>query len=174
MSKLNILAICGSTRAQSTNLSLIKAIKHLFLEQLEIEIYSGLSELPHFNPDLNDTKEVSLFKDKIKAASGVLICTPEYAMGVPGSLKNALDWTVASMEFSQKPVLLITASSSGEKAHASLLETLKVIEAIIPEECQLLISYAKTKIKNDEITDDITHSKVVAAVNAFTSLLHQE
>lgn len=174
MSKLNILAICGSTRAQSTNLSLIKAIKHLFLEQLEIEIYSGLSELPHFNPDLNDTKEVSLFKDKIKAASGVLICTPEYAMGVPGSLKNALDWTVASMEFSQKPVLLITASSSGEKAHASLLETLKVIEAIIPEECQLLISYAKTKIKNDEITDDITHSKVVTAVNAFTSLLHQE
>lgn len=174
MSKLNILAICGSTRAQSTNLSLIKAIKHLFLEQLEIEIYSGLSELPHFNPDLNDTKEVSLFKDKIKAASGVLICTPEYAMGVPGSLKNALDWTVASMEFSQKPVLLITASSSGEKAHTSLLETLKVIEAIIPEECQLLISYAKTKIKNDEITDDITHSKVVAAVNAFTSLLHQE
>ena len=95
-------------------------------------------------------------------------------MGVPGSLKNALDWTVASMEFSQKPVLLITASSSGEKAHASLLETLKVIEAIIPEECQLLISYAKTKIKNDEITDDITHSKVVTAVNAFTSLLHQE
>ncbi|MBK8390082.1 MAG: NAD(P)H-dependent oxidoreductase [Saprospiraceae bacterium] len=174
MSKLNILAICGSTRAQSTNLSLIKAIKHLFLEQLEIEIYSGLSELPHFNPDLNDTKEVSLFKDKIKAASGVLICTPEYAMGVPGSLKNALDWTVASMEFSQKPVLLITASSSGEKAHTSLLETLKVIEAIIPEECQLLISYAKTKIKNDEITDDITHSKVVTAVNAFTSLLHQE
>lgn len=174
MSKLNILAICGSTRAQSTNLSLIKAIKHLFLEQLEIEIYSGLSELPHFNPDLNDTKEVSLFKDKIKAASGVLICTPEYAMGVPGSLKNALDWTVASMEFSQKPVLLITASSSGEKAHTSLLETLKVIEAIIPEECQLLISYAKTKIKKDEITDDITHSKVVTAVNAFTSLLHQE
>ncbi len=174
MSDLNILAICGSTRAQSTNLSLIKAIKHLFLEQLEIEIYSGLSELPHFNPDLNDTKEVSLFKDKIKAASGFLICTPEYAMGVPGSLKNALDWTVASMEFSQKPVLLITASSSGEKAHTSLLETLKVIEAIIPEECQLLISYAKTKIKNDEITDDITHSKVVTAVNAFTSLLHQE
>ena len=174
MSKLNILAICGSTRAQSTNLSLIKAIKHLFLEQLEIEIYSGLSELPHYNPDLDDTKEVSIFKNKIKAASGVLICTPEYAMGVPGSLKNALDWTVASMEFSQKPVLLITASSSGEKAHASLLETLKVIEAIIPEECQLLISYAKTKIKNDEITDDITHSKVVAAVNAFTSLLHQE
>ncbi|HMS66491.1 MAG TPA: NADPH-dependent FMN reductase [Saprospiraceae bacterium] len=174
MSKLNILAICGSTRAQSTNLSLIKAIKHLFLEQLEIEIYSGLSELPHFNPDLDDTKEVSIFKNKIKAASGVLICTPEYAMGVPGSLKNALDWTVASMEFSQKPVLLITASSSGEKAHASLLETLKVIEAIIPEECQLLISYAKTKIKNDEITDDITYSKVVAAVNAFTSLLHQE
>ena len=174
MSKLNILAICGSTRAQSTNLSLIKAIKHLFLEQLEIEIYSGLSELPHYNPDLDDTKEVSIFKNKIKAASGVLICTPEYAMGVPGSLKNALDWTVASMEFSQKPVLLITASSSGEKAHASLLETLKVIEAIIPEECQLLISYAKTKIKNDEITDDITHSKVVTAVNAFTSLLHQE
>lgn len=174
MRKYNVLAICGSTRAQSTNLSLIKAIKHLFLEQLEIEIYSGLSELPHFNPDLDDTKEVSIFKDKIKAASGVLICTPEYAMGVPGSLKNALDWTVASMEFSQKPVLLITASSSGEKAHASLLETLKVIEAIIPEECQLLISYAKTKIKNDEIAYDITQSKVVAAVNAFTSLLYQE
>jgi chromate reductase len=88
----------------------------------------------------------------LKAADGILICTPEYAMGVPGSLKNAIDWTVSSMEFHQKPTALITASSVGQKGHQALLETLMVIEAQMVEESKLVIPFIRTKV-NDEGDD---------------------
>ena len=88
-------------------------------------------------------------------------------MGVPGTLKNAIDWTVSSMEFSHKPVALITASSAGQNAHLSLLETLKVIESEIPESSQLLISFVKTKIKDDKITDTDTLEKVKQLIGSL-------
>jgi chromate reductase, NAD(P)H dehydrogenase (quinone) len=166
-----ILALCGSTRKNSTNLNLIKAIADLTKEKFEIIVFEGLTEILHFNPDLdNDSPPQAVidFRNKLKEAEGILICTPEYAMGVPGTLKNAIDWTVSSMEFSKKPTALITASSMGEKGHASLLETLKVIEADITDETQLLIPFAKTKVNQDcKITDSKTLSEVNALLNAF-------
>ena len=104
-----ILAISGSTRQLSTNLSLIHAIIELFSD-LDINIFQGLSDIPHFNPDLDTDdppKNVSRFRNQLSEADGILICTPEYAMGVPGTLKNAIDWTVSSMEFLHKPVAFI-------------------------------------------------------------------
>ena len=112
------------------------------------------------------------FRNELKQADGILICTPEYAMGVPGTLKNAIDWTVSSCEFSKKPVALITASSLGEKGHASLLETLKIIESDITEETQLRISYAKTKISQaGVIVDEATKREVVSLLDAFDHLI---
>lgn len=86
-------------------------------------------------------------------------------MGVPGTLKNALDWTVSSMEFSQKPTALITASTSGEKGHQSLIETLKVIEAKINEKRSLLISTPKTKIKDGVIIDEAILKQVKSVID---------
>ena len=172
--KKKIFAIPGSTRQSSTNLNLIKAISDLFEEKLAIKIFHGLSDIPHFSPDLDTAdppKNVLEFRKQLKEADGILICTPEYAMGVPGTLKNAIDWTVSSMEFSHKPVALITASSSGEKAHHSLLETLKVIESEIPGSSQLLISFAKTKIKDDKITDTDTLEKVKQLIGSFINTI---
>jgi len=83
-------------------------------------------------------------------------------------LKNALDWTVSSSEFSHKPVALITASSVGQKGHAALLETLKVIECNITDETQLLISFSKTKINDkSQITDPGTFKNVNQLIQAF-------
>lgn len=172
----NILAISGSTRAQSSNLNYIKAIAELSKEEFAITIFDQLAEIPHFNPDLdtdNPPRSVAYFRNLLRQADGVLICTPEYAMGVPGTLKNAIDWTVSSCEFSHKPVALITASSLGEKGHASLLETLHVIEAAVTDETQLVISFAKTKISNDaDITDKETLLKVQQLLAAFAALLN--
>lgn len=170
-----ILAISGSTRASSTNLNLIHAIADLTVETLELEIFNGLAELPQFNPD-DDTEQppaaVLEFRQKLRAKDGILICTPEYAMGVPGSLKNAIDWTVSSMEFSHKPVALITASTLGEKGHTSLLETLKIIESNIPAETALLISHAKPKISKDyRITDAPTLQAIERLLASFIKLL---
>lgn len=169
--KNNILAICGSTKKFSTNLNLIKAIENISIPFFNITIFEGLDKLPHFNPDLDidpAPESVFNFRKLLMEADGVLICTPEYAMGVPGTLKNAIDWTVSSCEFSHKPVALITASSVGQKGHTALLETLKVIECNITDETQLLISFSKTKINdNSQITDPETKEKVDQVIQAF-------
>lgn len=171
-----IIAISGSTRRNSTNLDLINAIVKLSAEWLAISIFDQLAEIPPFNPDLdndNPPKIVSDFRRKLKNADGILICTPEYARGVPGSLKNAIDWTVSSMEFSNKPVALITASSDGRMGHISLLETLKVIEADIPEGSQLLISFAKTKVKGNDIADLVTRSQVEKLIDSLAMTIQK-
>lgn len=160
---VNILAISGSTRQQSTNHTLIHIIAELYAGTVNISHFEGLSTLPHFNPDLDNNTPppaVTAFREQLRAADGVLICTPEYAMGVPGSLKNALDWLVSSMELSKKPVALITASSMGEQAHASLTGTLLVIEANLPEASRLLIPFVKAKVKDGKITDESTLKQV--------------
>ena len=171
-----IIAISGSTRQRSTNLNLIKAIIALFPDKLNFKIFKKISDIPHFNPDLdtdNPPQIVSAFRRSLNEADGILICTPEYAMGVPGTLKNAIDWTVSSMEFSHKPVALITASSAGQKGHSSLMETLKIIESDIPENSQLLISFVKTKVKDDKIIDTNTLEQVKTLINSLTNTINK-
>jgi chromate reductase, NAD(P)H dehydrogenase (quinone) len=175
--RYKIFAICGSTRKSSSNLELIHAITDLYEDKLDIEIYHEIDEIPHFNPDLdgeNPPEKTTSFRQKLAAADGILICTPEYAMGVPGTLQNALDWTVSSMEFSHKPVALITASSVGQKAHASLMETLKVIESDIPESSQLVISFARTKVKGNKIVDDNTQLQVRNTIDSLVATVEKK
>ncbi|MEO7988514.1 MAG: NADPH-dependent FMN reductase [Chryseolinea sp.] len=169
--KKKILAISGSTRKKSSNLNLINAIEELSSSVFSITIFEGLTDIPHFNPDLdneNPPHEVVRFRRLLKEADGILICTPEYAMGVPGTLKNAIDWIVSSCEFSHKPLALITASSMGEKGHASLLDTLRIIEAGITEDTQLVIPFVKTKVSSEgKITDEGTLSSVLKLIDAL-------
>lgn len=157
--KPRILAISGSTRKTSSNLHLIKAIANLTSDIFAMEVFEGLTDIPHFNPDLDretdiPPPQVANFRKQVSEADGVLICTPEYAIGVPGTLKNALDWTVSSLEFSKKPVGLVTASLAGGRAHESLLGTLLIIEARITRDSQVLLSGIKKKVnERGEITD---------------------
>jgi chromate reductase, NAD(P)H dehydrogenase (quinone) len=169
-----ILAISGSTRKDSTNHHLINAITEITRGSMAILPYQQFSVLPHFNPDLSEEAgtEVNDFRDLIRQSDAILICTPEYAHGVPGSLKNAIDWTVGTSDFSGKIVMLITASSAGKYSHLSLLETLRVIEAIVPPDLQLLIPFAKTKIhENGSITDSQTMAEVKASLNKLCDML---
>jgi chromate reductase, NAD(P)H dehydrogenase (quinone) len=169
--KKKIIALCGSNRKQSLQRSYIHAFALLSKAIFDIEIYDSLDQLPHFNPDLDNdrpSEKIIAFRKRLKSADGILICTPEYAMGIPGTLKNAIDWTVSSCEFSHKPTALITASSMGHKGHAALIDVLKIIEADITNETQLLIPFAKTKINNDsEITHDSTLNEIVLLFQSF-------
>jgi chromate reductase len=175
--KKNVLAISGSTRTRSSNLNLIKAIQQLSANSFSVRVFDGLMGIPPFNPDddnENPPAAIVSLRQQINDADGVLICTPEYAMGVPGTLKNLLDWTVSSMEFSNKPVALITASSSGQKGHISLLETLKVIETKMTEGTQLLISFIKAKVADDcIITDKTTLEQVQQLIVSFSGLMNE-
>ena len=173
-----ILAVCGSTRKSSSNLNLIYAISDLTKEKFSISVFAGLAGIPNFNPDLdNETPPgpVAQFRELLKEADGVLICTPEYAMGVPGSLKNAIDWTVSSGEFSHKPVALVTASSLGENGHQSLLKTLKIIESKITDQTQLLISFVKTKVSGDnKIVEAVTLNQINDLIMHFDQLIESK
>jgi len=176
--KLKILAISGSTRKSSSNLNLIKAIADLSLGSFVISIFKGLTELPHFNPDLDNENvphQVTNFRRQIREADAVLFCSPEYAIGVPGTLKNAIDWTISSMDFSQKPVALITASLSGEKAHNSLLGTLLIIEAKMTIDTQLLISSVKKKVGSDcKILDAETLDAINKLMQSLIEIIKNE
>ena len=169
-----IIAISGSTRQSSANLSLISAITQLYSDKLNFNIFQNIANLPHFNPDLdneNAPQPVIDFRMQMDEADGILICTPEYAMGVPGTLKNAIDWTVSSLQFSHKPTVLITAGLSGLKGHRALMETLNILEADIPESLQLIISFAKTKVSGNTITDTTTLEQVKQVIDSLKSII---
>jgi chromate reductase len=178
--KINVLAICGSTRRSSSNHHLIKAITDLGVDIFNVHVFEGLTEMPHFNPDLDmepgsAPEAVLQFRKQLEQVDAVLICTPEYAIGVPGTLKNAIDWTVSSMHFSRKPVALITAGTSGHKAHQSLLGTLLIIESKISEDTQLVISGVKTKVNEQGvITDEGTLTQVRKLVVSLAAVVAGE
>jgi chromate reductase, NAD(P)H dehydrogenase (quinone) len=165
---IKILAIPGSLRANSSSHQILNAVIDMAPSNVSIEIFDGVGKLPHFNDAEEAGKEVIEFRSKIKNADAVLICTPEYAFGVPGSLKNALDWTVSSGEFIDKPVGLITASSSGEKGHAALLLILTAISAKIIQDGTLLISFVRAKLDaNGSIKDDKTKDELTTVLNSL-------
>jgi NAD(P)H-dependent FMN reductase len=157
-----ILGISGSLRNSSSNTALISACAAIAPAHVTITMYEGLDKLPYFSPEL-DTEgavappAVADLREKIRVADAVLFSTPEYAFGIPGVLKNALDWLVSSGEFTLKPTAVISASplaTGGEKAHASLVQTLSVMTAAIREEYKLIVPVVRTKMDTQgKITD---------------------
>ena len=145
----NVLAIPGSIRPASTSERMLRFIAGHYSEQLAVELYEDLAQLPYFNPDVKPPPIITNFLEKIERADGVLICTPEYVFSLPGVLKNALEWTVATTVFSDKPVTLITAAASGEHAHESLTLIMKTLGATVSASSTLLIKGAKSKL-NDQ------------------------
>lgn len=159
MGMKQILAIIGSTKNRSTNWVLIKTLQELAGDKADITIYDEITALPFFNPDLdNDSPPdvVMRLREQIAKADAVIITTPEYVFSLPGVLKNALEWTVSTRVWADKPVALITAAASGEKAHESLQLIMKTIEAKFDESTTLLIQGAKGKVGKDEKVDEQT------------------
>lgn len=134
---MKIIGISGSLRTASVSTALLKTAATLTPGYVTLMIYDRLGNLPHFNPELDNEPvppAVLDFRSQLNSSAGVIISTPEYAHGIPGALKNALDWLVASGELYEKPVTLFSASPYASFAHASLIETLTVMMArLIPD-----------------------------------------
>lgn len=165
----NILAISGSLRSGSSNHAVLQYLGRMAPAGVNYSIYNGLAEIPHFDPGLdNDDPPATVtgFRQLLAEADGIIICTPEYAYGVPGTLKNALDWTVSSGSLSEKPLALITASTGGENAHAALLLILHALNAKVAEDGALLISFIRSKMDAEgNITDEPTRNAIGEAFN---------
>lgn len=161
-SKITILAISGSLRKISSNTTILQSIGKLLPQHVSYQLYEKLEDIPAFNPEKDIEPGIASvidFRQQVKQADGVIICTPEYAFGVPGALKNALDWTVSSAEFNEKPVIAISASplpTGGDKALTSLLLTLKALGTKMDEHSSLSIPVISHKIKNGELMDEAT------------------
>ncbi len=146
---MKILAISGSLRTESSSTALVQALAKMAPKDVEFTIYHGLADLPHFTPDLDDQAapiSVINFRALLQESDGVIICTPEYAYGMPGVLKNALDWTVSSGEFVGKAVATLSSSPSefgGSRFHDSLLLTLTALSADVVEGASLTIPFVR-------------------------------
>jgi chromate reductase len=171
----NIFAISGSLRAGSSNHNILNFLKRIAPADVNFNIYNGLATIPPFDPgNDNDAppQPVAEFRDLIANADGIIICTPEYAYGIPGQLKNALDWTVSSGSFTGKKTALITASTGGENAHAALLKVLGAIDASLSDDTTLLISYIRSKMSSDgNITDAETEKSLKSVFGALVKVI---
>lgn len=168
---MRILAISGSLRSASLNTALLRAVAALAPETVKVELWGGLGDLPNFNPELDGDEPpaaVADYRSRLNAAAGVLISSPEYAHGVPGVLKNALDWVVGSGELVGKPVALLNASPRAQHAQASLVETLTVMTAVLVEEAAITVPLlGKTLDEHGMASDPQFAGPLRMAIDAF-------
>ena len=121
---LRVIALSGSLRRGSTNTALLHAAARVAPPGILVSVYEELGSLPLFTPDLEDAlpPAAQQLREALCASDGILIASPEYAHGVPGAFKNALDWVVGCAELGHKPVVLLNAAARAVHAQASLAE----------------------------------------------------
>jgi NAD(P)H-dependent FMN reductase len=164
-----ILAVSGSLQAKSSNGSLLRALGASVRDALgvetELRFSRALYELPPFNPDVDVEPALPAVADwrrELAAADAVLFATPEYAFGIAGSLKNALDWVVGSGELVEKPVILIGASTletAAGFAMDALERTIRVMSADVVG--TLRVPFVRSKLSPEgEVTDPELHGSL--------------
>lgn len=156
---MNILSISGSLRATSSNSAIAQSASRLAPTGVVIETFDHVAALPHFSPDLDVPplpEAVAALRAAVGRCDALLITTPEYAHGMPGSLKNALDWLVSATEPIGKPVLLISASPSGAThAHAQLSEVLRTMSLRLVDGGAHVFSRAKLDSRGNVVDEEL-------------------
>ena len=161
---LRILAISGSLRAVSSSGTVLDAAARLAAPNVIVERYSGIGSLPHFNPDVEEVAlptEAAGWRAAVGGADALLIASPEYAHGVPGSLKNALDWLVGGPEFVDKPVAVINPAAHSRFAHAQLLETLRTMSGRVVDEASITLPVRPASGDAQAVLDDTELSRML-------------
>lgn len=174
---MRILGLSGSLRAGSYNRALLRAAQELAPAGVEIEPFE-IGRLPHYDGDLEAAGDpvVEAFKEAIRAADGILIATPEYNRGVPGVLKNALDWAsrppIAS-PLAGKPVALMGASTGQggtRRAQEQLRDALAFPGAEVLRGPEVLVPAAYERFDADgRLVHAETRESVRALVEAFAA-----
>ncbi len=141
---MRILAICGSLQASSENLRLLQVAAACAPAAVEVLLFDGIRDLPHFNPDLEAAgapEAVRLWRAALAGSAGVLIACPEYGHSLPGSLKNAIDWVIGSGDLHEKVVAVtaaVGARERGRRGLSALRQTLDAVSASIVSEEPIL------------------------------------
>jgi chromate reductase, NAD(P)H dehydrogenase (quinone) len=173
---MRVLAISGSLRRASTNTAALEALARLAPEFVKVLVYRDLAGLPPFNPD-DDIEErskpepVETLRALVDASDALVIAAPEYAHGLPGALKNALDWLVASETFAGKPTALINTSPRAFHAQASLCEILSTMAARLTPEAFVSIPLTGKAVTADDIlADAVCTRRLIEALEALIAI----
>jgi len=154
---MRLLALSGSLRAASTNTAALEALSRLAPASVEVTIYRDMPALPYFNADDDaetTPQPVAALRGLVGSSDGLFIAAPEYAHGVPGALKNALDWLVASHEFPAKPVALINTAPRARHAQSALREILATMSARLVPEAFVVLPLTGQDIDAERIAGD--------------------
>jgi NAD(P)H-dependent FMN reductase len=163
---MNILALSGSLRATSENTRLLRALACLAPVGRGVVVYSGLGELPLFNPDIEfpNPPAVAKLREAINAADAVVIASPEYAHGVSAVIKNTLDWMVGNESFVNKPVALLYAAPRATHAYLSLRETVTMMSANVIEAASITLPIPLTNLTEENIVQHPNISLMLIAM----------
>jgi chromate reductase len=166
-----LLTVSGSLRAGSSNTALLDAAACVAPADVSVSPFCTLADIPAFNPDLEDgggpvPPAVAGWRAALARADAVLLSSPEYAHGIPGVLKNALDWVVGSGELVGKPVGVLSASAASRFAHPQLVEVLTVMSALVVPEATRVIDLPRRGVDAEMLRTDAAIAKTLGAVVA--------
>jgi len=164
---ISIVAISGSLREKSTNTRLLKEIGQLVDSRVSFTLFGGVEGLPQFNPDKEGypSANTSAWITLVRNADALIVACPEYAHGIPGALKNALDWLVGTDAFIEKPFCLYRACPRSIFAPNALLEVLRTMSGKHVVESDVTID-----LQRSYETSDITLAKVGSKEKILNSI----
>ena len=172
---INVLAVAGSLRRASFNRGLIRAACELDVPGLALSELD-IIDVPLYNGDVEEQGNpapVVELKARVKEADGLLLATPEYNRGMPGVLKNALDWASRPPEqaLKAKPIALIGATPGGfgtRAAQFQIRQSLGNPGALVLPKPELWVSGASEKFDADgNLTDEHTREAIRDVLTAF-------
>ena len=179
---MNIVSICGSLRKGSYNRMLMNALAGLAPAGMSIQEAPSFSEFPLYNADIQNTTgfpaAVGTLADVIRAADGVIVCTPEYNFSLPGGLKNAIDWLsrLPNQPFAGKPIAIQSASPGplgGGRVQYELRRAMVFLDALTLNKPEIFVGGCASKFdeKTGELKDETTRTFVKQQLDAFAKFV---
>src|SRR3981189_998212 len=180
----NLISICGSLRKGSYNRMVMNLLPGLAPTGMAIKEAPSFAEFPLYNADIQNTTgfpaPVNVLADAIRAADGVIFCTPEYNFTVPGGLKNAVDWVsrLPNQPFAGKPIALQSASPGplgGGRGQYDLRRAMVFLDAFVLNKPEIFIGGCASKIdeKTGELKDETTRNFIKQQLAAFVKFIAQ-
>lgn len=168
---LQIVALPGSLRLGSVNRALLQAAQLVAPCGITVRLFDGIGALPLFSPDLESAipPGPAELRAILVSSDAILIACPEYAHGVPGAFKNALDWVVGCADLLSKPVGLLNAALRAEHAQAALSEIIATMNhQLIPEAC-LRIPISKDMDAQAIARNELLATRLSSALSALAA-----
>src|SRR5436189_4450420 len=184
MANLNVVSICGSLRKGAFNAMVQRLLPSLAPEGISIKPAPSFAELPLYNADIQNSTgfpaAVHTLADAIRAVDGVIFCTPEYNFGIPGGLKNAIDWVsrLPNQPFAGKPIALQSASPGplgGGRVQYDLRKTFVFLDALTLNKPEIFVGNCASKIdeKTGEIKDETTRNFIKQQLESFAKFIER-